>query len=397
MLFEALFFGGGLLIGSLLVWLILKQKYELMQSALSNEAHLKITALQERLDKEQLHFKEKQALLEESKHLMKVEFENLVNKLFAQSSQKSNHNLDLVLKPLKEQLNSFTARINEVYNDETKQRSSLLTEIKNLKELNNQISQDAINLTKALKGENKTQGDWGEMILEGILEQSGLRVGKEYSVQSSYEDENQKRVRPDVILHLPQNKDIIIDSKVSLNAYIQYVQSEEKQDKQNAIKELEKSFLAHIKGLSNKRYENIKELRSLDFVLMFVPIEGAFLLTASQNNNLFKTAFDNNIMIVSPSTLFVTLRTIQNIWQYEYQNENAQYIAQKAASLYDKFVLFLESFEKVGKSIDSAKESYDTALNRISQGKGNVVSRVEEFKEMGVKPSKNINQNLLEK
>jgi len=393
---EALLFTAGLIVGSVILWFILKQKYELIQTALTNEANLRIATLQERLENEQNHFKEKQALIEESKSAMKVEFENLVNKLFHENSQKSNQNLSLILKPPKEQLNSFTTRVNEVYNDETKQRSSLLTEIKNLKELNNQISQDAINLTKALKGENKTQGDWGEMILESILEQSGLRRDKEYSIQSSFEDENQKRVRPDVILHLPKNKDIVIDSKVSLNAYINYVQSEEKEEKLQAVKELEKSFLAHIKGLSAKRYENIKGIRSLDFVLMFVPIEGAFLLTASQNNNLFKMAFDNNIMIVSPSTLFVTLRTIQNIWQFEYQNENAQQIAQKAGNLYDKFVLFLESFEKVGKNIDSAKESYDTALNRISTGKGNVIARVEEFKEMGVTPSKNIAQNLLE-
>lgn len=393
---EALFFGAGLIVGCLVIWLILKQKYELINTSLTNEANLKIATLQEKLESEQNHFSEKQALLEESKLAMKVEFENLVNKLFHESSQKSNQNLSLILKPLKDQLNSFTTRVNEVYNDETKQRSSLLTEIKHLKELNNQISQDAINLTKALKGENKTQGDWGEMILENILEQSGLREGKEYTVQSSFTQENQKRVRPDVILHLPKNKDIVIDSKVSLNAYVNYVQSEEKEQKELAIKELEKSFLTHIKGLSNKRYENIKELRSLDFVLMFVPIEGAFLLAASQNGNLFKTAFDNNIMIVSPSTLFVTLRTIQNIWQFEYQNENAQQIAQKAANMYDKFVLFLESFEKVGKSIDTAKESYDTALNRMSTGKGNVIARMEEFKDMGVKPSKNIGQNLLE-
>lgn len=393
---EALFFGAGLTVGCLIIWLILKQKYELIQASIISETNLKIATLQEKLESEQNHFSEKQALLEESKRAMKVEFENLVNKLFTESSQKSNQNLSLMLKPLKEQLNSFTTRVNEVYNDETKQRSSLLTEIKHLKELNNQISQDAINLTKALKGENKTQGDWGEMILENILEQSGLREGKEYTVQSSFTQENQKRVRPDVILHLPKNKDIVIDSKVSLNAYVNYVQSEEKEAKELAVKELEKSFLAHIKGLSNKRYENIKELRSLDFVLMFVPIEGAFLLAASQNGNLFKTAFDNNIMIVSPSTLFVTLRTIQNIWQFEYQNENAQQIAQKAANMYDKFVLFLESFEKVGKSIDTAKESYDTALNRMSTGKGNVIARMEEFKDMGVKPSKNIGQNLLE-
>ncbi len=394
MIEQILFFISGVVLSGLLVYFFLKQKYELINNSLIKESNLKITMLQEKLQNEQ----SKQALLEESKTLMKIEFENLVNKLFTQSSQKSNQNISLILKPLKEQLNSFTTRINEVYNDETKQRSSLLTEIKNLKELNQQISQDAVNLTKALKSDNKTQGDWGEMILESILEQSGLRQGKEFSIQSSFSDENQKRVRPDVILHLPKQKDIIIDSKVSLNSYINYMQSETNEQKQVAKKELERSFLAHIKGLSAKKYENIKELRSLDFVLMFVPIEGAFLFLASSSNNLFKMAFENNIMIVSPSTLFVTLRTIQNIWQLEHQNENAQEIAKKAANLYDKFVLFLESFEKIGKSIDNAKESYDEAFNRLSKGRGNVISRVEEFKQkMGINPSKNIDKNLLEK
>ncbi len=394
MIEQILFFISGVVLSGLLVYFFLKQKYELINNSLIKESNLKITMLQEKLQNEQ----SKQALLEESKTLMKIEFENLVNKLFTQSSQKSNQNISLILKPLKEQLNSFTTRINEVYNDETKQRSSLLTEIKNLKELNQQISQDAINLTKALKSDNKTQGDWGEMILESILEQSGLRQGKEFSIQSSFSDENQKRVRPDVILHLPKQKDIIIDSKVSLNGYINYMQSETNEQKQVAKKELERSFATHIKGLSAKKYENIKELRSLDFVLMFVPIEGAFLFLASSSNNLFKMAFENNIMIVSPSTLFVTLRTIQNIWQLEHQNENAQEIAKKAANLYDKFVLFLESFEKIGKSIDNAKESYDEAFNRLSKGRGNVISRVEEFKQkMGINPSKNIDKNLLEK
>ncbi|RXJ60177.1 DNA recombination protein RmuC [Candidatus Marinarcus aquaticus] len=393
---ETAIFCGGLLVGAVVVYLVLKQRHQLIVSNLENEANLKLESLNDKLQNEQAHFNEKSRLIEESKESMQSEFENLVNKLFHENTQKSNQNLNLMLKPLKEQLNSFTTRVNEVYNEETKQRSSLLTEIKNLKELNQKISQDAINLTKALKGENKTQGDWGEMILESILEQSGLRKDKEYTIQNSYTDDNNKRLRPDVILHLPENKDIIIDSKVSLNAYVQHVNAETKQEQEEAKKELERSFMAHIKGLSAKRYEDIKELRSLDFVLMFVPIEGAFLLAASQNGNLFKTAFDNNIMIVSPSTLFVTLRTIENIWKFEYQNENAQKIAEKAGNLYDKFVLFLESFQTVGKSIEKAQEAYDTSMNRLSSGKGNVVSKVEEFKQMGVKPNKQIGQNLLE-
>lgn len=393
---ETAIFCGGLLLGAGVIYLVLKQRHQLIVQNLENEASLKLQALSDKLHNEQAHFNEKSRLIEESKQSMQTEFENLVNKLFHENTQKSNQNLNLMLKPLKEQLNSFTTRVNEVYNEETKQRSSLLTEIKNLKELNQKISQDAINLTKALKGENKTQGDWGEMILESILEQSGLRKDKEYTIQNSYTDDNNKRLRPDVILHLPENKDIIIDSKVSLNAYVQHVNAKTKQEQEEAKKELERSFMAHIKGLSAKRYEDIKELKSLDFVLMFVPIEGAFLLAASQNGNLFKTAFDNNIMIVSPSTLFVTLRTIENIWKFEYQNENAQKIAEKAGNLYDKFVLFLESFQTVGKSIEKAQEAYDTSLNRLSSGKGNVVSKVEEFKQMGVKPNKQIGQNLLE-
>lgn len=393
---EGLIFAGGVIVGALVVWLVLKSRHELIVKSIESEAGIKLLALSEKLQDEQAHFNEKEKLIEDSKQAMQTEFENLVNKLFHENTQKSNQNLNLMLKPLKEQLNSFSTRVNEVYNEETKQRTSLLTEIKNLKELNQKISQDAINLTKALKGENKTQGDWGEMILESILEQSGLRKDKEYTIQNSYTDENNKRLRPDVILHLPENKDIIIDSKVSLNAYVQYANAQSKQEQEEAKRDLEKSFMAHIKGLSGKRYEDIKELRSLDFVLMFVPIEGAFLLAASNNGSLFKTAFDNNIMIVSPSTLFVTLRTIENIWKFEYQNENAQLIAQKAANLYDKFVLFLESFQKVGKGIENAQDAYNTAFNRLSTGKGNVVARVEEFKEMGIKPNKQIGQSLLE-
>jgi len=341
------------------------------------------------------NFNEKINLLEESKVQMKLEFENLANKLFDENQKKSNVNLTQVLTSFKDQLESFGKRVNDIYNDETKQRTSLLTEIKNLKELNNQISEDAVSLTKALKGENKTQGDWGEMILSSILEQTGLREGKEYSTQGSYTDEEGKRLRPDVVVHLPSHKDIVIDSKVSLNSYLSYMEADSDSKKGSASKELIKSLTAHIKGLSAKKYEDIEGVRTLDFVLMFVPIEGAFLLATSEDKDLFKTAFEHNIMIVSPSTLFVTLRTIENIWRNEHQNENAQLISKKAADLYDKFAGFVGDIEEIGININRTQKSYDNAFNKLSSGKGNLIRRSQEFIELGVKPKKEINSTGL--
>jgi DNA recombination protein RmuC len=338
---------------------------------------------------------EKINLVENSKQQLKLEFESLANKLFDENHKKSNTNLNQVLTNFKGQLDSFGKRVNDIYNDETKQRTSLLTEIKNLKELNNKISSDAINLTKALKGENKTQGDWGEMILSSILEQTGLREGKEYSTQGSYTDEDGKRLRPDVIVHLPSNKDIIIDSKVSLNAYLDYANSENDLKKEQALKDLVSSLKAHIKGLSIKKYEDIEQLRSLDFVLMFIPIEQAFLLATSKDETLFKTAFESNIMLVSPSTLFVTLRTIENIWRNEHQNENALLISKKAADLYDKFAGFVKDMDDIGTNINRTQKSYDNALNKLSMGRGNLLRRSQEFIDLGVKPKKEIDVKKL--
>ncbi len=338
---------------------------------------------------------EKIQLLESSKERLKEEFENLANRLFEENTKKSTNNLNLMLNPFKEQLSSFGKRVNDIYNEETKQRSSLLTEIKNLKDLNNQISQDAVNLTKALKGENKTQGDWGELILSKILEQTGLREGIEYSTQGSYTDESGKRLRPDVIVHLPLNKDIIIDSKVSLNSYLKYTQALDDVEKQLATKELIKSIYTHIKGLSIKSYEDIEAMKTLDFVLMFIPIEGAFILASSEDNSLFKTAFENNIMLVSPSTLFATLRTVENIWRYEHQNENALMISKKAADLYDKFASFVNDIEAIGLNIKRTEKSYEDAMNKLTLGKGNLLRRSEEFIELGVKAKKKIDTKRL--
>ncbi|MCG3658967.1 DNA recombination protein RmuC [Aliarcobacter butzleri] len=369
----------------------LKQKYQ----NIINSYLLKISTLEELSKVEKENLKEKINFLENNKQQMKLEFENLANKLFDEKEKKSTTNLTFILSSFKEQLDSFSKRVNDIYNDETKQRSSLLTEIKNLKELNNQISNDAINLTKALKGQNKTQGDWGEMILSSILDQTGLREGKEYTIQGSFTSAEGKRLRPDVIVHLPSNKDIVIDSKVSLNAYINYSKAENEDEKQQASKELVKSITSHIKDLSSKSYENIDGVRTLDFVLMFIPIEGAFLLATSSDDNLFKLAFDNNIMLVSPSTLYVTLRTIENIWRNEHQNENAQLISKKAADLYDKFVAFVGDIEDIGINITRTQKAYDGAMNKLSSGNGNLIRRTEEFLELGVKPKKQLPNRYL--
>lgn len=369
----------------------LKQKYQ----NIINSYLLKISTLEELSKVEKENLKEKINFLENNKQQMKLEFENLANKLFDEKEKKSTTNLTFVLSSFKEQLDSFSKRVNDIYNDETKQRSSLLTEIKNLKELNNQISNDAINLTKALKGQNKTQGDWGEMILSSILDQTGLREGKEYTIQGSFTSAEGKRLRPDVIVHLPSNKDIVIDSKVSLNAYINYSKAENEDEKHQASKELVKSITSHIKDLSSKSYENIDGVRTLDFVLMFIPIEGAFLLATSSDDNLFKLAFDNNIMLVSPSTLYVTLRTIENIWRNEHQNENAQLISKKAADLYDKFVAFVGDIEDIGTNITRTQKAYDGAMNKLSSGNGNLIKRTEEFLELGVKPKKQLPNRYL--
>ncbi|NVJ53439.1 MAG: DNA recombination protein RmuC [Campylobacteraceae bacterium] len=392
-LISALCFLLGGIVFSLVVWFILKQKidlstkeFEYQKNSLIREHQIKEQALKEKLE-----------FLQSSEQKLKVEFENLANRLFEENNKKSSNNLNQLLTPFKEQLNSFGKRVDDIYNEETKQRVSLLSEIKNLKELNNQISQDALNLTKALKGENKTQGDWGELILSKILEQTGLREGIEYSTQGSYTDENGKRLRPDVIVHLPQNKDIVIDSKVSLTSYVNYTEAQTDEQREEAIKGLIKSLYAHIKGLGAKSYENIEDVKTLDFVILFIPIEGAFMLAASKDNNLFKTAFENNIMLVSPSTLFATLRTIENIWRYEHQNENALLISKKAADLYDKFASFVTDIENIGTHLGRTQKSYDEAIKKLSLGKGNLLRRSEEFIELGVKAKKKIDtQKLLD-
>ncbi|MDD2265295.1 DNA recombination protein RmuC [Sulfuricurvum sp.] len=337
-------------------------------------------------------FEEKIRLLDEAKAQMKVQFEQLAAQIFEQKSKTFDEahtkGLDLLLKPFREQIAQFATQSKEQFIHDAKERQSIKDEILRLKTLNERLSQDAINLTQALKGENKTQGNWGEIVLERILEESGLREGHEYDIQSTLSDEEGKKFRPDVIVHLPQNKDIIIDSKVSLVAYDAFIRAENDEDRAHALKQHLLSIHSHIKGLSGKRYEQLSGVRTLDFVLLFMPIEGAFLLALEQDNTFFKTAYEQNIVVVSPSTLLVTLRTIEHIWRSEYQERNAKAIAESAEALYEKLVAFVEDMEKIGEQIGRTQKSYEGAMNKLSTGKGNLIRRVESMRKLGLKPKK---------
>ncbi|ADR33215.1 protein of unknown function DUF195 [Sulfuricurvum kujiense DSM 16994] len=345
-------------------------------------------------------FEEKIRLLDEAKAQMKVQFEQLAAQIFEQKAKTFDEahtkGLDLLLKPFREQIAQFATQSKEQFIHDAKERQSIKDEILRLKTLNERLSQDALNLTQALKGENKTQGNWGEIVLERILEESGLREGHEYEVQSTLSDEEGKKFRPDVIIHLPQNKDIIIDSKVSLVAYDAFIRAESDEERSHALKQHLLSIHSHIKGLSTKRYEQLSGVRTLDFVLLFMPIEGAFLLALEQDNTFFKTAYEQNIVVVSPSTLLVTLRTIEHIWRSEYQERNAKAIAESAEALYEKLVAFVEDMEKIGEQIGRTQKSYEGAMNKLSSGKGNLIRRVESMRKLGLKPKKLLPSSLTE-
>jgi DNA recombination protein RmuC len=256
--------------------------------------------------------------------------------------------------------------------------------------MNEKLSQEAVNLTNALKGENKTQGNWGEIVLQKILEQSGLREGIEYELQSTLKSNEGKVYRPDVIIHMPQNRDVIIDSKVSLVAYERYVSSDDVTLKKVALKEHIQSITSHIKGLSQKRYEKLEGVNSLDYVLLFMPIEGAFMLALQEDGAFFKSAYEDNILVVSPSTLLVTLRTIEHIWRTQRQEEHAMKIVQEAEAMYDKLVLFVEDMQSIGTSLAKTQTTYESAMKRLSTGRGNLLKRAENMKSLGIKPNKSI-------
>ncbi len=369
------------------------------QQATESGLRAEFAALQSTLQSSERSAAEKLQLLAEAKQQLTREFELLAGKIFEEKqerfSKQSKDNLEGTLNPLREQLTEFRKRVDDVYDRETRDRMSLRTELGHLKELNLRMNDEALKLTRALKGETKTQGNWGEVILERVLEESGLRKGHEYETQLAMRDDSGKRRYPDVVVRLPDNKDIVIDAKVSLVNYERYCNAIEEVDRQLALREHIASMRAHIGGLSAKDYENLEGVRSLDFVLIFVPIEAAFLTAFDADPALFRDAYEKNVLVVSPTTLLVTLRTVQTIWRYERQNVNAERIAKEAGSIHDQFALVLDALEGMGKHLDKSREQYELTFNRFARGKGNLVKRVGDLAKLGAKTKKSLPESLL--
>ena len=344
---------------------------------------------------------EQKGEMEQLNQRFKTEFENLAAKILEEKSQKfteqNKQSLDTILNPLKEKIKDFEDKVQKVYDTEAAERNMLKGEIKQLMSLNQLMHQDAQNLTKALKGDAKMQGNWGEFILESILEKSGLVKDREYIAQASISTEDGKRFQPDILINLPDGKCLVIDSKVSLVAYERYVSADDEMVKALSLKEHLQSVRSHIKGLSDKNYQNLYGAKSLDFVLLFVPIESAFALSVQNDAQLFNDAFERNIVIVSPSTLLATLRTVANIWRQENQNKNAIDIANKAGDMYDKFVGFVDDLIGLGNKMRDSQRAYEAAMNKLHQGTGNLVKRSEDLKKLGAKATKAIPQTLIDR
>ncbi|MCK3669063.1 DNA recombination protein RmuC [Photorhabdus noenieputensis] len=429
---------GGLLGGGILVWFsvhqrIQQQELELRkldsQLAVANEkleqstywrveceqlnqelrAQREINSVQEselrevttRLEESRLAAEEKQRLLINSELRLNTQFENLANRIFEQTGRRTDEqnrqSLNTLLAPFREQLDGFHRQVQESFGQEARERHTLAHEIRNLQQLNAQMAQEAINLTNALKGNNKIQGDWGEVVLSRILEASGLREGHEFCTQVSIKVEDNRRFQPDVIVHLPQGKDVVIDAKMSLVAYERYFNSGERRQQELALQEHIDSIKGHIRGLSRKDYQQLPGLKSLDYVLMFIPVEAAYLVALNKAPELLDEALKHNIMLVSPSTLLVAVRTINNLWRYEYQSQNARLIADKAARMYDKMRLFVEDMQGLGQSLDKAQLNYRQAMKKLTEGRGNLISQAESFRNLGVEVKRPIDPELVDK
>jgi DNA recombination protein RmuC len=330
-----------------------------------------------------------------------TEFENIANKILEKNSEKftatNQKNMGEVLNPLKEKIELFERKVEDIYKQGLKDQTDLRAELKKLFDLNSKISEEANNLTKALKGDVKKQGNWGEVVLERILERSGLNEGEQgYRKQFSDTAEDGKRIQPDIVINLPDNKHIIVDSKVSLVAYERAVNAETDVDREKHIKEHLLSLKTHIKGLSEKHYQSARHLNSPDFVLLFIPVESSFSVAIQEDQDIFSYAWDLKVVLVSPSTLLATLRTIASIWQQENQTRNAMEIARQGGALYDKFVGFIADLERIGKGISNTQSSYNDAMNKLHTGSGNLVSRVESIKKLGAKTTKELPKLMLD-
>jgi len=366
------------------------------QQRLSNQ----VTKLAADLNAERNQAQENLAILNNAKAELSNQFKVLANEILEEKSQRftaqNQTNLNQLLQPLNTKIIEFQGKVHEVYVQEGKDRTALAEQVKQLMVLNKQLSDDAHNLTRALKGQAKTQGNWGEFILERVLEASGLRRGHEYDVQESHTRSDGSRAMPDVVVHLPEERHLIIDAKVSLTAYEEFSNAETDIKREIFLKRHLDSVRTHIKELSEKNYQHLYALQSLDFVLMFIPVEPAFMLAISNDSDLWQEAWKKNVLLVSPSTLLFVVRTVAHLWRQEQQSKNAQEIANRGKELYDKLVGFVDDLETIGEKLKQAQKAYDGAKNKFSSGQGNVIRQAQMLKDLGVKPSKNLPQELVE-
>jgi DNA recombination protein RmuC len=371
--------------------------------AKSDEANAlarELAQVRQRLATEVIATAEKLALLTEAKQALGDQFQNLANAILEDKARRfteqNQANLGALLDPLKQRIAEFQAKIEDTYVKEGRERTALGEQVRQLMALNNQLSEDAKNLTRALRGSSKTQGNWGELILERVLEASGLRKGEEYVVQSSHTREDGTRALPDVVIHLPDRRSLVVDAKVSLVAYEEFAIAELDSERAAAGKRHIDSVRSHIRGLSAKNYQSLYALQSLDFVLLFVPIEPAFMLAVATDQELFMEAWSRNVLLVSPSTLLFVVRTVAHLWRQEAQSRNAVEIAKRGAELYDKFVAFLEDMTSLGNRLRQAQLEYEAAYGKLATGRGHLIGQAEKLRALGVKPTKTLPQALQE-
>jgi DNA recombination protein RmuC len=343
--------------------------------------------------------KEQKEEVEKLQEKFTKEFENLANKILDEKSNKfteqNKENMKNILSPLQDKIQLFEKKVEDTHKESIDYHAALRQQILGLREMNIQMSKETINLTKALKGDSKMQGNWGELVLERVLEKSGLEKGREYEVQQAFTTEDGNRVFPDVVINLPDGKKMIVDSKVSLTAYEKYINEEEDELKTGYLKEHVNSIKRHVEQLGNKNYQDLYQIESPDFVLLFIPIEPAFAMALNEDTTLYNKAFEKNIVIVTPATLLATLRTIDSMWANQKQQENAFEIARQAGALYDKFEGFVTDLIKIGKKIDESKTEYSGAMNKLVEGKGNLITSVEKLKKMGAKAKKSLPENII--
>ena len=395
----------GIAIGFVIGWRVFAGKAHKL-----NEAEKQIVQLQTTLENERSQFKEKLEFLDEAKNNLRTEFENLAHKIFEARAQKfgeetkkvtekNKEDLGNLLNPLREDLAGFKKKVEDVHEKELKQHADLSKELNTLRDLNERLSEDAVDLTKALKGESKTRGTWGELVLERVLEQSGLEEGREYETQVHLKDKHggvESRY-PDVVVHLPNNRDVVIDAKVALVAYEASCSCDEDDERAQHLKQHVAAVRTHMEGLAAKNYQDLEGINAMDLVLMCVPNEPALIAAMANDSNLYKDAFNKRVMIVGPNTLLLALRIVDVMWHNEDQNRNAQDIADRGAKLHDKFVGFVNDLQEIGSRLEQARDAYDSAYSKLSEGRGNLVGQAQKLADLGVQTKKQLPGDLIEK